>query len=117
MLCHQGGEILLHNIPRQEGEIVKAGHGLRQHRVEPVIQLHGYHLSGPAAKLLCQGADAGAYLQYAGVLVRAAGIRRVPGHPVLNEEILPHALAEAEPVAQKQRLYIVSVAQIHPCTS
>ena len=117
MLRYQGRKVLLHNVSLHQGEVVKARHSLRQHRIEPVVQLHGNHLSGPAAKLRRQRADAGACLQHAGVFIRAAGIRRVPGYPALNEKILSHALAEAESVAQEQRLYVVSVAQIHPCTS
>ena len=49
MLVHQGGDIQLEDVPGDQGEAVRAGHGLRQHRQQGLVQLHGHHLTRQGA--------------------------------------------------------------------
>ena len=63
-----------------------------------------------------QRADAGANFQHAAMLVRAADLGGVAGHPALNEEILPHGLGKAETVARQQFFNCTAVAKIHNVT-
>ena len=113
MLPHQGRQLLLHHVAPDQGEIGEVRHGLLQHRVQPPVQLHGHHLPGPLGQLPGQGADAGADLQHAGVLVRAAGGGNVPGHPALDEEVLAHGLGKVKAVALQKRLDVIAVAKVH----
>ena len=113
MLPHQGRQLLLHHVAPDQGEIGEVRHGLLQHRPQPPVQLHGHHLPGPPGQLPGQGADAGADLQHAGVLVRAAGGGNVPGHPPLNEEVLTHGLGKVKAVALQKRLNVIAIAKVH----
>ena len=105
---HQGGQILLHHVALHQCEVGEVGHGLRQHRRQPAVQLHGHHLFRAAGQLHRQRADARADLQHAAAL-RASGGGDVLRHPALDEEVLPQGLGEAEAVAGQQGLYIVAV--------
>ena len=117
MLLYHLREIQLHGVALDEGEVVRAGHGLPQHGVEAHVQLHRRHLGGAAHQLSRQRADAGANLQHAGALVRTAGVGDIPGHPALDEKILAHGLGKMKAVALQKRLYLPAVAKIHCCLS
>ena len=117
MLLYHLGKVQLHGIALDEGEVTGVRHGLPQHGIEPLVQLHRHHPAGPAHQLSRQRADAGADLQHAGLLVRAAGVGDVPGHPALDEKILAHGLGKTEAVALQKRLYLPAVAKIHRCRS
>ena len=112
MLPHQRGQILLHHVALHQREVGVVGHGLRQHRRQPAIQLHRHHLLRPAGQLHRQRADARAYLQHAAAL-RASGGGDVLRHPSLDEEVLPQGLGKAEAVAGQQGLYVVAVTKVH----
>ena len=117
MLLYHLREVQLHGVALDEGEVVRAGHGLPQHGVETGVQLHRRHLGGAAHQLSRQRADAGANLQHAGALVRTAGVGDIPGHPALDEKILAHGLGKMKAVALQKRLYLPAVAKIHCCLS
>ena len=117
MLLYHLREVQLHGVALDEGEVVRAGHGLPQHGVEAHVQLHRRHLGGAAHQLGRQRADAGANLQHAGALVRTTGVGDIPGHPALDEKILAHGLGKMKAVALQKRLYLPAVAKIHCCLS
>ena len=119
----QAGKVLLHHLRKvqphsvafDQREIVRPAHGFPQHGIEPGVQLHGYHLSGTAGKLLGQRADTGTDLQHTGIFISAAAVGDIPGHPVLNEKILTHRLGKMKAMAFQQSLYFTAVTKIHHC--
>ena len=115
VLPHQGGQLLLHDVALHQREVGEGGHGLRQHRRQPAVQLHGHDFFRPAGQLHRQRADARADLQHAAAL-RASGGGDVLRHPALDEEVLPQGFGEAEAVAGQQGLYIVAVTKVHERT-
>ena len=115
MLLHHLRKVQLHGIAFDQREIVRPAHGFPQHGIEPGVQLHGYHLSGTAGKLLGKRADTGTDLQHTGTFISAAAVGDIPGHPALNEKILPHCLGKMKAMALQQGLYFAAVTKIHCC--
>ncbi|CAN3997747.1 Hydrolase, partial [Dysosmobacter welbionis] len=74
LLCRDGREVQFQHVPRHDLHIRIGGHGLRQHRQQGPVQLHGHHLPGPLGQLRRQGADARADLQHAAACVRAGSL-------------------------------------------
>ena len=113
MLLRQGRQIQLQGVAGEEGEVLRPRHGLRQHRQQGPVQLHGHHFSRQGAQLAGEAPDAGADLQYAAGGVRAAGGGDLAGDPVLDKKVLPHGLGEAEAMAAQQGADLPDVAEIH----
>ena len=113
LLCRDGREVQFQHVPRHDLHIRIGGHGLRQHRQQGPVQLHGGHLPGPLGQLRRQGADARADLQHAAACVRAGGLRDPAGHLRIDQKVLSHGFGEMEPMPGQQVPDGVVVTEIH----
>ena len=64
--------------------------------VKSLLSRHGFRFS--------KRTDAGAYLQYAVGVRRAAGSGNLPGNPVRDKEVLTHGFGKAKAVAAEEGL-------------
>ena len=101
-----------HDIPLNDGDIVKIGERLREHRRKTVVKLDGDHLFRALCQLLCQNADAGADLKGGAFPVHTARLSHARTDGGIDEKILSELFGKVKAVPCEQRFDIGDVGQL-----
>ena len=115
LFAHKGWNVGLEDIGGDDLEVIEVRHRLVQNGQQRLVQLDRDDPARTAAELVAERADAGADLQHAVSLPRFARLGDGGGDGGVDEEILPHGLAEMKAVAAQQRLDGGKVTMLHAC--